>query len=62
LCWLVLSGGAANKKELVEDVTRKAKQVERLIQALPDVEDTEVKVRLSVTRPSAVVRPEGKGR
>jgi hypothetical protein len=34
----------ANKKELVEGLTRKAKQVERLIQALPDVEEPEVKV------------------
>lgn len=44
-------GWTANKQEQVEDLTRKAKQVEYLIKALPEKEDAERSVSRSFILP-----------
>ena len=41
----------ANKKELVTDLVVKAKQVEYLIQSLPEPEAEEIQVRLVLSNP-----------
>jgi hypothetical protein len=42
----------ANKKELVDDLMVKAKQIEYLIQSLPTPEPEEVQVRISPQTPT----------
>lgn len=48
-CLTIASACVGNKKELVQDLTRKAKQVEYLIRALPDKEDPKQQVRIRLS-------------
>ena len=47
---------AENKKELVQDLTKKAKQVEYLIRALPDKEGVEGSVSFVLSFPLVLAR------